>query len=155
MENCAQVDKILFPQDCRTKISKGMYYLYDLLIPLLLSSHTTLSVYCYIFWPDHFNQDNGPRFIISVDGTHCPVQEPNHPDLRLDKSFFSHKFGSAGVNYEVAISIFESQVVWVSGPHPAATPDIIVFRKENGLRSLIQPGKLIVADECYLGEASI
>jgi DDE superfamily endonuclease len=94
-------------------------------------------------------------FIVTVDGTHCPVYEPSHPDLVLDRSYFSHKFGSSGVNYEVALSIFESQVVWVSGPHPASIPDITVFRQENGLGSLIQPGKFAIADQGYLGDERI
>jgi DDE superfamily endonuclease len=90
-----------------------------------------------------------------VDGTHCPVYEPSHPDLVFDRSYFSHKFGSSGVNYDLALLSFESQVVWVSGPHPACIPDINIFRQDNGLGSLIQPGKCAIADEGYWGDERI
>lgn len=47
-----------------------------------------------IVWPeDNFGND---IWAISVDGTHFRSQEPNHPELPKDKSYFSYKNKCAG-----------------------------------------------------------
>lgn len=58
-----------------------------------------------------------PTFLISVDGTHCPMFEPTsgHRYLKNPKNY-SHKFCMSGLAYEVSISIFTNQVVWINGP---------------------------------------
>jgi hypothetical protein len=55
-------------------------------------------------------------FIVSVDGTHCPVLEP-----RTDPSskWYSYKFNGAGLSYELAIAIHSQRLVWINGPFPA------------------------------------
>jgi hypothetical protein len=60
-----------------------------------------------ITWPEDFGED---IWILTVDGTHCWIQEPKHPTWSQDKAFFSHKYGKAGVNYELAISLTESRL---------------------------------------------
>jgi len=60
-----------------------------------------------VVWPTTFNT----RFIVSIDGTHCHVNEPRDPDCRRNKKNYSHKFHKAGVNYEIGVSIFESRVI--------------------------------------------
>jgi hypothetical protein len=59
------------------------------------------------------------------------------------------------LTYELGISIYSNQLVWVNGPFPAGVPDISVFRKEGGLKSQIPHGKKIIADEGYPGEDQI
>ena len=92
-------------------------------------------------------------FIVSVDGTHCPIYEP-----RTDPSskWFSHKFNGRGVAYELAISIFKNQLVWINGPFPASKHDITIFRSEDdpsaGLMSRIPEGKRAIGDSGYSGE---
>ena len=44
--------------------------------------------------------------------------------------YYSHKFNQAGLNYELGISIFLNQLVWMNGPFPAGEPDISVNRKK-------------------------
>ena len=53
-----------------------------------------------IVWPDDWGDD---IWIVTVDGTHCWIKEPTHPDWSQDKSYFSHKYNKAGLNYELAI----------------------------------------------------
>jgi hypothetical protein len=94
-----------------------------------------------IVWPDQWinpaNPDAGEtRFIITVDGTHCKIEEPTFDDFAENKKFYSHKFKSAGLDYEVALSIFEPKCVWIAGPYPAGKNDISVFRHKLKARML-------------------
>ena len=92
-------------------------------------------------------------FMVSVDGTHCPIMEP-----RCDPSskWYSHKFNGPGLAYELAIAIHRDKVVWINGPFPASTHDITIFRsKDNpadGLMARIPYGKRAVGDSGYGGE---
>jgi hypothetical protein len=88
-----------------------------------------------IEWPEWWgNPDNAEagetEFIITVDGTHCMIEEPTLPSFKENKKYYSHKFHSAGLDYEVALSIFEGNCVWVAGPYPAGKNDISVFRRK-------------------------
>jgi hypothetical protein len=53
-----------------------------------------------IVWPDDLGGEN---WVITVDGTHCWIQEPQHPTWSQDSQFYSHKYGKAGLNYELGI----------------------------------------------------
>ena len=70
-----------------------------------------------------------------------------------DPAYYSHKSNHAGLNYEIAVSLTQSRIVWVSGPHPAGTGDLEVFR--NGLKALIPEGSRVIADKGYRGEQCI
>jgi hypothetical protein len=92
-------------------------------------------------------------FIVSIDGTHCPIFEP-----RTDPSskWFSHKFNGAGVAYELAIAIHSNRLVWINGPFPASRHDITIFRSPEdpatGLMARIPEGKRAIGDSGYGGE---
>jgi DDE superfamily endonuclease len=107
-----------------------------------------------IVWPDEWQDDNAPTFLISVDGTHCRIYEPQHPEFSKNPAYYSHKFHQAALNYEIGVSLFTSDVVWVNGPFPAGQPDIKVFR-ERGLKEKIPPGKRITGDNGYRGEPAL
>jgi len=118
----------------------------------------SLSLLHQIRWPDrwttnnpHLHGQDTEVFLVSVDGIHCKVQEPKHPFYPKNPAMYSHKFHSAGLNYEVAISVFENKVVWVNGPFQASTHDITVFRN-HGLANKIPPGKRCIGDKGYRGE---
>lgn len=103
-----------------------------------------------IVWPNAWDDpgDNStPIFLISVDGTHCPIFEPSNGRYSKNPKYYSHKFRKSGLAYEVAISIFTNQVVWINGPFPAGMgdPDIFVL----GLKDKILPGKKVIADAVY------
>lgn len=88
--------------------------------------------------------------ILTVDGTHCPIEEPKHPTRSRDTTYYSHKFNRAAVSYELAISTFEQKLVWINGPFPAATHDVTIYR--SALIHLIPAGKKIIGDQGYRGE---
>ena len=93
------------------------------------------------------------HFIVSVDGTHCPILE-----VRTNPSskWYSHKFNGPGLCYELAIAIHTNNVVWLNGPFPASTHDITIFRSELnpplGLMAKIPYGKRAIGDSGYKGE---
>ena len=97
-----------------------------------------------IVWP--FDVPTEEVFIISVDGTHCPIQEPrNDPSA----SWFSHKLGGPGVAYELGVAIRSSRIVWTNGPFKAGTGDHTIFTAEGGLAEKIPAGKKAIADRGY------
>jgi hypothetical protein len=71
-------------------------------------------------------------------------------DFKIRKMVTDLRFIAAAVNYELALSIFEDSLVWMSGPHPAGKHDITVFRE--GLKDKIPAGMKGVADNGYRGE---
>jgi hypothetical protein len=75
-------------------------------------------------------------WIITLDGTHCWIEEPTHPDWSQDKSFYSHKYNKAGVNDELGIAIACSCLVWMKGPFKAGKIDGKTF-VEDGLKDLL------------------
>lgn len=105
-----------------------------------------------VFWPPEWDNPliDTPIFLISVDGVHCPIQEPTsgHKYSKNPK-YYSHKFHRSALAYEVAISIFTSKVVWINGPFPAGTTDPDIFSMPNGLRSRMPAGKKCIADSAY------
>jgi hypothetical protein len=89
-----------------------------------------------------------------VDGVHCKVFEPKHPTLSKNKEYYSHKFNSSAVDYELGISVFDHRLVWMNGPFKAGKPDINVFR-DKGLKERIPAGKRIIGDNGYRNEYAI
>jgi hypothetical protein len=117
-----------------------------------------------ICWPESWNNADNEEdpisqtiFTITVDGTHCRIEEPAHEDFSENTRYFSHKFKCAAYDYEIAISIFEDRVVWAAGPYPAGTNDITIFRhklKDKILESQAQSGvqHRAIGDKGYRGE---
>jgi DDE superfamily endonuclease len=120
-----------------------------------------------IIWPDSWNNEDNPDdptsetiWIVTVDGTHCRIQEPTRDDFSENTQFFSHKFKEAAFDYEIAISIFEGRVVSACGPYPAGTNDITIFRhklKDMILESRVQSGveHRALGDKGYRGERNV
>ena len=110
-----------------------------------------------INWPKAWNPDEDPSkkstiFILTVDGVHCPIWEPMHAVYSKNPEFYSHKYHKAGLNYEIAMSIFEQRCVWINGPFPAGSNDISVFNSQLKQKMLSDaPGKRGIADRGYPG----
>jgi hypothetical protein len=88
-------------------------------------------------------------FFLSIDGTHCPIQEPRP----FSTKWSSFKLGGkTGVNFEIGLSIKQSKVIWIYGPTapPGKQNDLIVFRQ--GVKAKMPPGKRVIADREYCGE---
>lgn len=66
----------------------------------------------------------------------------------------SYKFKKAAYVYELALSIHDNNLVWISGPYPAGNPDIVVFRK-SGIKDKIPAGMKGIADNGYRGEPNV
>ena len=62
-----------------------------------------------------FDEDDVEVFLMSIDGVHCRIQEPQHPTLSQDPSYYSHKFNGPALHYELGLSIHKSCLVWING----------------------------------------
>lgn len=118
-----------------------------------------------IVWPDWWgNPDKEDseetKFIITVDGTHCAIDEPNCETFEEQRKYYSHKFKSAGLDYEVGLSIFQPKCVWIRGPYPAGKHDITIFchrlmDKILASRNASGVDYMAIGDRGYRGEADL
>ena len=117
------------------------------------SSHHWQIVWPSCWTPGHpnFGNEDVPVFLMTVDGVHCRMQEPRHETKSKDTTFYSHKFKTSGLDYELGISVFNSALVWMNGPFKASRHDITVFRKA-GLQLQIPEGHRIIGDNSFDGE---
>lgn len=94
--------------------------------------------------------DDGLIFMLSIDGTHCPIDEPRP----FSTKWSSHKLGGKpGVNYELAVTINHPRLVWVYGPTPPGKMnDIKVFKSKlmNIMKQRL-PGRRLIGDSGYSG----
>ena len=61
---------------------------------------------------------------------------------------WSHKFNGPGLAYELALSLFESKLVWLNGPlPPGPNKDPTIYK--SALKQKIPTGKLAIADKAY------
>jgi hypothetical protein len=71
----------------------------------------------------------------------------------FDKKWYSHKFHGPGLRYELAVSIFGGDIVWVNGPFPCGDfNDIAIFFL--GLKEKLNVNEMAEADSRYRGEPS-
>ena len=91
-------------------------------------------------------------WVLSVDGTHCRVQEPRS---QPDKDWYSHKHHKPCVAYEIGVDLFYSKIVWMSGPHKGGESDLVIFRKDEGLKAKIQNGCKVIGDKGYVGDEMV
>jgi hypothetical protein len=96
-----------------------------------------------IVWPDNWTSN----FIISMDGVHCNYHEEKHPTLSKNPALFSHKYNGPGLMYELALSLYDSKLVWLKGPISAGTSDLAVYKSD--LKQRIPVGKKIIVDRGY------
>lgn len=87
---------------------------------------------------------------MTVDGVDCPVYEvDSYPQNRR---WYSHKFKSAGVRYEVGVCIQTGDICWINGPFMCGRwPDINIFRV--ALKRRLHARELVVADRGYRGDS--
>ena len=84
---------------------------------------------------------------MSIDGTHCPIEEPTP----FSKIWSSYKIGGKpAYAYEIGILIRQDQIAWINGPFPGSFPDKKIFSTQ-GLLEKIPVGKKAVADDGYEG----
>jgi len=108
-----------------------------------------------IVWPQEtFSDPNGPRFIITVDCRDHKCWEKKHHRYNLDPGYASKKHGKhAALKYELALSVYTDQIVWMNGPFKATRHDLTIFR-EDGLKEKVlalgqNPRKFVICDLGY------
>ena len=102
-----------------------------------------------ITWPDDLGGNN--IWIMSVDGTHCWIAEPGHPNFSQDSEYYSHKFNKAGINYELGIALATGKLIWMNGPFKAGRNDLNIFTGEGLEERLRILGKKSLGDGGYAG----
>ena len=102
-----------------------------------------------ITWPDELGGNN--IWIMSVDGTHCWIAEPGHPNFSQDSEYYSHKFNKAGINYELGIALATGKLIWMNGPFKAGRNDLNIFTQEGLEERLRILGKKSLGDGGYAG----
>lgn len=79
-------------------------------------------------------------FIIWIDCVIFGINEPRHPTLHKDKELFDRKGGKAGLQYKVALHLWENRMVWFDQPSsPNKRTDAEVYR--GRLIRMIPAGK--------------
>jgi DDE superfamily endonuclease len=106
-----------------------------------------------IVWPVGWNPQNDPHlpnayFAMSVDGIHCQIEEPRHETRPKNEKYYSHKFQSAGLCYEIGISVYENRVVHLNGPFRAGQQDKYIMR-DHGLLEKLPNDIRVIADKGY------
>ena len=111
-----------------------------------------------VAWPEEWMDPNAetPVFLVTVDGVHCKVFEPMNGTYSKNPKYYSHKFNQSALCYEIAISVFDNQVVWVNGPFRGGKGDRDIFRTgdvedpdRKALQEMIIDGKKVIADSAY------
>ena len=117
------------------------------LLLLLCSPNSFCLLSQQIDWDNCLVGDIGNDCLVTVDGTDFCIQE-------YGRKFYSHKYKSSGLQYEVALCIVTGSTVWVNGPYECGLwPDINIF--QDSLASFLGPNKHVEADDGYLGEAPL
>jgi hypothetical protein len=100
-----------------------------------------------ICWEKRFrNAPENVWCLVSVDGTDFKIREP----FPFNKAWKSPKAAGAAVKYEVAVSIFSGDIVWINGPHVGSKNDVTIFRER--LRQKLAPNEMAEVDAGYKGE---
>jgi hypothetical protein len=103
-----------------------------------------------LVWPANLPQDT--IWVMTVDGTHCAINEPLHPQFSQDKDYYSHKKNRSGWVYEVGISLFTPDLIWLNGPFKAGANDKTIFACPGGLKEVLaQEGLKAIGDKFYNG----
>lgn len=99
---------------------------------------------------NRFQGWNGKNQCLTVlDGTDVKCFEPN-PRASI---WWSHKYNSAGLRYEVAMCIATGDIVWFNGPFPCNMNDREIF--DLDLAHRLFEGEGVEADNGYTGRAAI
>jgi hypothetical protein len=96
-----------------------------------------------------FQRPDGAVEARTVDCLHIPIREPrSNPSAK----FCSPKMKHPALSYEVCLIAHRQQVAWINGQFPASIPDLIIYRAPGGLKSQLQEGEYVFADQGYRGE---
>jgi hypothetical protein len=93
--------------------------------------------------------DSGRDCLVNYDNVDCLTTKQGNKLAK--KSFYSHKFKTAGLRYGIATCIATGDIVHIDGPHPPGDwADVTCFRKY--VKPRLDPGERVEADDGYIGE---
>uniref|UniRef100_A0A336L3F9 CSON015158 protein n=1 Tax=Culicoides sonorensis TaxID=179676 RepID=A0A336L3F9_CULSO len=98
-----------------------------------------------ILWENRkINAVAGQTCFTSIDGVDFKIAEPSP----FDPSFYSHKFKSAGLRYEIGLCLRTGEIVWAHGGFPCGRfPDLKIAR--DLFVEFLDEGERAVADRGY------
>ena len=136
--------KLYPPADVMTVLLNVSFPTWDkwvwIWIEAIATSHNDI-----IHWTRRFR--NAPKedvwCYVTVDGTDFRIAEPQP----FSKKWKSHKSKGASIKYEVAISIYSGDIVWIHGPHEGSKHDLTVF--QENLQKMLEEDEMVEADAGY------
>ena len=104
-----------------------------------------------IVWPTE-EELGDDIWIGTVDGTHIKTEEPRDLERPKNKKAFSYKNHAAGLSYELVLSLWNSKIIWMSGPYLASVHDTKILAL-GGLRDKMRSlnNRRLIADNGYKG----
>jgi hypothetical protein len=135
-----------------------LYLPIEVMLVLLATSKPTFNKYVWtwidaiaklhekvILWENRLrNAPEGPLWcLVTVDGTDFQIGEP----FPFEKQWKSPKQKGASVKYEVAVSIYSGDIVWIYGPHRGSKHDKTIF--DSFLQKMLAEGEQVEADAGY------
>jgi hypothetical protein len=105
-----------------------------------------------IVWPTKNGSDkeDDEIWVITVNGIHFWVKEPEHATWSLNKAYYSHKYNKTGLNYELGISL-TGGLVWINAPFLAGRSDRTIFAQDGLKAKLLTSQKKAIRDGGYTG----
>ena len=100
------------------------------------------------------DNDDGLVFFGTIDGVHCPINEPRP----FSKQWSSHKFGGKpAVNYELVVCLNKPRLAWCYGPiKPGKYNDISTFRRKlKRVMEYEHSGLRLIGDRGYRDEPEL
>ncbi len=79
-----------------------------------------------------------------MDGVDFKILEPKP----FNSKWFSHKFRSAGLRYEVGICIRSGKIVWWNGPYPCGEYSDLKISYQSYIKQ-VENGEMTAADRGY------
>jgi hypothetical protein len=95
-----------------------------------------------------FENNNGSRCLMSVDGTDFMTFEPG---AAFDPKWLSYKTNGPGLRYEIGVCIQTGCIVWINGPFPAGGWNDIRISRDSLIYEL-EPWELVISDGGYGGQ---
>lgn len=91
----------------------------------------------------HRNAPDRVWSLVTVDGTDFSIGEPTP----FNNAWKSPKAKGASVKYEVAISIYSGDIVWIYGPHQGSKHDYSILKES--LKKMLDEGEMVETDAGY------
>lgn len=96
----------------------------------------------------HRGAPQDANVFVSLDATDCPIDEPHTRDGGIDPAFYSHKLKGAGLKYEIGLSIYSRDVVWVHGGVPCGRFNDVTLARSSFVLALNE-NEMAAADDGY------